>query len=104
MKKYLILSLFLTNQYIYCQSNHKAEEFDKELQLFIDSTKINFNKAALPYLVFVSRFTSSKENFCFTISYLLNSGELRMVAPNFIYYYKNLSVVISVDSSNYIPD
>ena len=99
MKKKFFSIALLISFVAFGQKNNK-EIFDKELGLFVDSITVNFNKEAAPYLVFVARLQcNSKNNFCFTLGYILNSGFLNFMAVNYVYYFKNQPVVLIADSN-----
>jgi hypothetical protein len=107
MKCFIISILFFISVFTYGQNNSNwdnAEVFKEELQLFADSIQASLKKTTSSYLVFVGRFYgNSKKSFCFTLGYILNSVDLNFVAPNYVYYFKDQPVVISIDSINKVP-
>ncbi|HWY11165.1 MAG TPA: hypothetical protein VN026_07570 [Bacteroidia bacterium] len=76
----------------------KIKSFNKELQFFMDTMNSKHSEDS-QYLVFATKFYDSndkKEEYCFTLGYILNSGEYSIISPYYYYYYKNNYVLIKI--------
>lgn len=103
MKKIIFLLLLFKGFYSFGNrdtcSHKKFDLFKEELNFFIDTIKPN-SIGRGKYLVFVANIhysNSSKNHFCFTLGYILNSFELEYVSANYVYYFKDEIVLISTD-------
>lgn len=81
-------------------SSFIADEFNKELISFINVTKPDSSKNSFKYFVYVASFysdTISKNSNCFTLGYILNSGEVSFISPDYVYYFNNEIVIVRID-------
>src|ERR1043165_4203269 len=101
MKKLAIHLLLVLGLSAYSQTKLSTpiEAFKREMSSFIDTVKTDFKIQDSIYLVFVANIhnNQSKSDFSFTLGYILNSGDLSYVNPNYCFFLKGQIIVIRID-------
>jgi hypothetical protein len=103
MKILLFIFLIFNSSYSICSikdscKNREVDAFVTELHFFIDSIKSNSLMRAR-HAVYVAHFfqvNSMEEELCFTLGYILNDFEVKYIDPDFVYYYNDEIVLISI--------
>ncbi|OFY71451.1 MAG: hypothetical protein A3G23_11565 [Bacteroidetes bacterium RIFCSPLOWO2_12_FULL_37_12] len=79
-------------------ANKKIDVFNLELKSFIDTIKVRNRNTK--YHVFVAHIFNSKphrEDFCFTLGYILNEYDVDAIAPDYVYYFYDEIILIRMD-------
>ncbi len=78
-------------------SNNK-QELEKGLKFFIDTTRATHNKKNKNFVYVLKLFHKEKNDFCFSISYILNTADYNLVHPNYFIDFSDEIVLIETDS------
>lgn len=104
MKKIILALLICNKTLLFSQKANTiiTSDFNQELKSFISRTKPDTSKNSFNYFVYVASFfsdTTSKNSNCFTLGYILNSGEVSFISPDYVYYFNNEVVIIRIHNA-----
>ncbi len=100
MKKTIVYFFILLPVFVFSQktSFNQGEVLKRETSSFIDTVKTDFRSQDSIHLVFVTNiYSNSKSDFSFTLGYILNSGDMSYIEPNYFFNIKNQIVLVRID-------